>query len=109
VIQRAFSWDPRAPRIASWVVRSRPYRDWIVFVEPTQHCVLGYTQPSLSGLVPCYFHQAWSVPPAPPCFQAEPSTSNPQKLNMTTKDVLLYPIIIPRDLPKSKPPEDSRC
>jgi hypothetical protein len=26
---------------------SCPCRDWIVLVEPSQHCVLGYTQPSL--------------------------------------------------------------
>jgi len=32
------------------MIFSRPCRDWIVFVEPTQHCVLGYFQPSLSGL-----------------------------------------------------------
>ncbi len=29
------------------MIFSRPCRDWIVLVEPTQHCVLGYTQPSL--------------------------------------------------------------
>jgi hypothetical protein len=26
---------------------SRPWRDWLVLTYPTQHCVLGYSQPSL--------------------------------------------------------------
>jgi hypothetical protein len=29
------------------MIFSRPCRDWIVLVEPTQHSVLGYTHPSL--------------------------------------------------------------
>ncbi len=34
------------------MIFSRPCRDWIVLVEPTQHCVLGYTQPSLRDCFP---------------------------------------------------------
>jgi hypothetical protein len=49
------SYKMSPEKIPTWtsLVRSRPYRDWIgiVFVGPTQHCVLGYSQPSLSGLV----------------------------------------------------------
>ena len=33
--------------LLSWVIFSRPWRDWSVLSYPTQHCVLGYSQPSL--------------------------------------------------------------
>ena len=33
------------------MIFSRPCRDWMCWLKPTQHCVLGYIQPSLSGLI----------------------------------------------------------
>jgi hypothetical protein len=45
------------------MIFSRPCRDWIVLVEPTQHCVLGYTQPSLRDWVCKWGSHAGSLGP----------------------------------------------
>jgi hypothetical protein len=40
-----------SPGLYPGTIFSRPWRDWIVLVEATQHFMLGYTQPSLRDLV----------------------------------------------------------
>jgi hypothetical protein len=40
-------WRFGRPILHPEMIFSRPCRDWIVLLEPTQHCVLGYAQPSL--------------------------------------------------------------
>jgi hypothetical protein len=39
--------NPPVPKGRPRVTFSRPLRDWTSLVYPTQHCVLGYSQPSL--------------------------------------------------------------